>query len=66
MNIDNLNNNTMFVKMIKEMASGLGAISVLVGEKTYRFSLTDNKNIDIPKSDIEMEFLRFSNPTNIQ
>lgn len=66
MNTDNLNNNVMFVKMIKEMAADLGAIKVLVGDKSYRFSLEDNKNLDIPKSDIEMEFLRSCNPIQIQ
>jgi hypothetical protein len=66
MNTDNLNNNAMFVKMIKEMAADLGATKVLVGDKSYRFSLEDNKNLDIPKSDIEMEFLRFCNVTHVQ
>ena len=49
---------TMF-ELIKEMAFGFNATSVyLVDNKKYRFQLPNSKVIDVPKKEIEIEYLK--------
>ena len=51
--------NLMMLELIKEMAFSFNAVSVsLVENKKYRFQLSDSKVIDIPKKEVEIEFLK--------
>jgi hypothetical protein len=52
-------NNFEFMEMVKVIAINLKAKSVsLIDDKKYRFYLSSERMIDIPKTKIELEFLR--------
>jgi hypothetical protein len=52
-------NNFEFMEMVKVIAINLKAKSVsLIDDKKYRFYLSSERMVDIPKTKIELEFLR--------
>lgn len=54
-----LSNNMDFMEILKTIAVSLNASSVsLINDKKYRFYLIDGKVIDIPKKELELEFLQ--------
>lgn len=54
-----LNNNKEFIEILKAIAISLDAKSVsLVNNKEYRFYLHGEKVLNIPKKEVEIEFLK--------
>lgn len=52
-------NNFEFMEMVKVIAINLKAKSVsLIDDKKYRFYISSERMVDIPKTKIELEFLR--------
>lgn len=52
-------NNFDFMEMVKVIAINLNAKSVsLIDDKKYRFYISSERMVDIPKTKIELEFLR--------
>lgn len=54
-----LTHNLDFMEIVKALAISLDAKSVsLINDKKYRFYLSGERVIDIPKKEIELEFLK--------
>lgn len=54
-----LTHNPDFVSILKSIAISLDAQSVsLIDNKKYRFYLSDKRTVDIPKKELELEYLR--------
>lgn len=54
-----LTHNLDFMEIVKALAISLDAKSVsLINDKKYRFYLSGERVIDIPKKEIEIEFLK--------
>ena len=53
------NSNAEFMEIIKALAISMNAQSVsLINDKKYRFYLSGERIVDIPKKEIEIEFLK--------